>query len=143
MAKLLGEYSVKRRTLRWPLAFFPNMIDVTCLASYIIYREHNSHFRTKDQRRKFLKDLATQLYKSAIEVCSTKPILMRNYFVRSAIEMVLRRRIVVSSEAVAGPVPHGSRGASPIIDSCYGCRELKRKQRKTRKSGGLFETHLR
>ena len=37
--KMLGEYIVKRQTLRWPLAFFYNMIDVTGLACYVIYRE--------------------------------------------------------------------------------------------------------
>ena len=49
MDKMLGEYTVKRRTLRWPLAFFNNMIDVTGLASNVIYREHNARFRAKDQ----------------------------------------------------------------------------------------------
>lgn len=37
MDKMLGEYTVKRRTLRWPLAFFCNMIYVAALASYVIY----------------------------------------------------------------------------------------------------------
>ena len=135
MDKMLGEYTVKRRTLRWPLAFFYNMIDVTGLASYIIFREHNPRFRTKDQRRKFLKDLAKQLCMPAIETRSQNRMLSRNHFLRGAIEMVLGRRIVTASEAVAGPqVRHGSRGASPVVGSCYVCRDLKRKQRKTRKS---------
>ena len=47
MDKMLGQYIVKRRTLRWPLAFFYHMIDVTGLACYVIYREHNERFRTK------------------------------------------------------------------------------------------------
>ena len=37
---------------------FYSMIDSTGLACYVIYREHNARFRAKDQRRKFLKDLA-------------------------------------------------------------------------------------
>lgn len=134
MDKMLGEYTVKRRTLRWPLAFFYNMIDVAGLACYIIYREHNTRFRTKDQRRKFLKDLAKQLYMPAIEARSTNRMLTGNHFLRGAVEMVLGRRIVIASETATGPqVPHGSRGAPPVVGSCYVCRDLKRKQRKTRK----------
>ena len=29
MDNMLGEHTVKRGTLRWPLAYFDNMIDVT------------------------------------------------------------------------------------------------------------------
>jgi len=36
MDKMLREYTVNRQTLRWPLAFFNNMIDVPGLASHII-----------------------------------------------------------------------------------------------------------
>ena len=31
MDEILGEYIVKRQTLRWPLAFFYNMVNVTGL----------------------------------------------------------------------------------------------------------------
>lgn len=71
----------------------------------------------------------------AIEARSTNRMLIRNHFLRSAVEMVLGRRIVVASEEATRPqVPHGIRGASPIVGSYYVCRDLKRKQRKTRKS---------
>lgn len=36
MDKMLGEYTTKRITRRWPLALFYNMIDVCALAAYII-----------------------------------------------------------------------------------------------------------
>ena len=52
MDKMLKEYIVKRRTLRWPLAFFYNMVDVPGLACYAIYREHNERFRAKHQTKK-------------------------------------------------------------------------------------------
>ena len=42
MDKMLGEYTLKQQSLLWPLAFFYNMIDVTGLACYVIYREHNA-----------------------------------------------------------------------------------------------------
>ena len=75
------------------------MIGVTGLASYIIYREHNPQFRTKDQRRKFLKDPATQLCLPVIEILSQNRMMMRNHFLQSAVEMVLARSIF---EAIQG-----------------------------------------
>ena len=93
MDKMLGEYTVKRRVLRWLLAFSNNMIDVTDLACYIIYREQNPRFRGKDQRRKFLKVLANMLCMPSIKAHSNSRVLMRNHFLRGAVEMVPRRRI--------------------------------------------------
>ena len=49
MDRMLGEYTMKRQSLRWPLAFLCNMINVNGLASYIIYRKYNPRFRAKDQ----------------------------------------------------------------------------------------------
>ena len=110
------------------------MIDVTGLACYVIYREHNARFRAKDQRRKFLKELANRLCMTSMEARSNNRMLMRNYFIRSAVEMVPGRRIVTSRENVAvARAPHGSRGPTQIVGSCCVCRDQKRKQRKTRK----------
>ena len=113
-----------------------NMIDVTGLASFIIYREHNPEFRKKDQRRKFLKDLAKQLCMPSVEARSTNRMVMRNRFLRAAVEMVLGRHTATPPEGTATnpKEPHGSRGATPIVGSCYVCRDQKRKRRKTRKS---------
>ena len=135
MDKMLGEYTVKRRTLRWPLAFFCNMIDVTGLACYVIYREHNARSRAKDQRRKFLKELANMLCMPSIEVRSNNRMLMRNHFLRGAVEMVIGRQIATSRENdIVARASHGSYGPSPIVGSCCVCRYQKRKQRKNRKS---------
>ena len=81
MDKMLAEYTVKRRTLRLPLAFFYNMIDVTGLACYVIYREHNARFRAKDQRRKFLKEFANRLCMASMEARSNNRMLIRNHFI--------------------------------------------------------------
>ena len=70
MDNMLGEYSVKQQALRWPLAFFDNMIDVAGVACHVIYREHNARFREKDQRRKFLKELANILCMPSMEARS-------------------------------------------------------------------------
>ena len=54
MVKILAEYTVKQRTTRWPLAFcFFNIVDIASLASYIIYMEHNPHFKCADPEGSF------------------------------------------------------------------------------------------
>ncbi|KAL1457149.1 hypothetical protein WDU94_001810 [Cyamophila willieti] len=63
--KMLTEYTVKRKTWRWPLALFFNMIDVTALAAYIIITENLDH-KTSEGRRKFLKELSKELCIPAI-----------------------------------------------------------------------------
>ena len=39
--KMLSRYTTKRLTQRWPLVFFYNILDATCLATYILYYENN------------------------------------------------------------------------------------------------------
>lgn len=135
MDKMLAEYTVKRRTLRWPLSFFFNIIDVAGLASYIIYRHNNPRTRTPDQRRLFLKDLANELCRPSIEQRGTNQLIMRNHFIKSAVEMVLGRRApIVPMEAAGRQQPHGRRGPTPVVGRCIICRDQTRKHRKTRKS---------
>ena len=133
--KMLSEHTVKRKTLRWPLAFIYKMIDVTGKERYIIHRGHNPSFRKKDQRRKFLKERANMLCLSLIEACSNSRMLMRNHFLGGAAEMLLGRRIVAQPEnAVVARAPHGSRGSTSIVGSCCVCRDQIGKQHKTTKS---------
>ena len=135
MDKLLGEYTCKRRTNRWPLALFFNCIDVAALSTYIIYMEHNPRFVSTDRRRKFLRDLATQLCTLNIEDRMGNPHTIGKMFIRSAIQDVLGHKIL--PPAAPGPSTIQSRDSSgrmAVVGSCYICRELTRKQRKTRKA---------
>ncbi|XP_069823913.1 piggyBac transposable element-derived protein 4-like [Dendropsophus ebraccatus] len=63
MDEMVGEYSCKRQTKRWPVVLFSNMLDVAALNSFIIYTENHPEFhaRRKDRRRLFLKDLCHEL----------------------------------------------------------------------------------
>ena len=73
--------------------------------------------------------------RASIEAGNTNQILMRNYFVRGAVEMVLGRRLVAPPEAVASlRLLHAYRGATPIVVSCYICRDQMQKQKKTTKA---------
>ena len=58
----------------------------------------------------------------SIEVGSNNRMVMRNHFLRGAVEMVLGRQIVTSREnAALARAPHGSCGPSPIVGSCCVC----------------------
>ncbi|KAM4025402.1 piggyBac transposable element-derived protein 4-like isoform 1-T1 [Anomaloglossus baeobatrachus] len=63
MDEMVGEYSCKRQTKRWPVVLFLNMLDVAALNSFIIYTETHLEFHTqrKDRRHIFLKDLCHDL----------------------------------------------------------------------------------
>lgn len=132
--KCLGEYTCKRKTLRWPLALFFNAIDIAAYATYIIYREHNPHTKSREQRRKFLKELANELCLPAVELRSkTKSI--RVLSCRLAIETVLGKSVSTATVTqLRFQTPQGSRGHAAVVGSCYLCRLLEKRQRKTRKS---------
>ena len=83
---------------------FYNMVDSAGLASHIIYKKHNPRFRTKDQPRKFLKNLAQELCMSSTRSSSC-----------------------LYHASWQSWIP-------PILGSCYFCRDQNWKQRKTRKS---------
>jgi Transposase IS4 len=141
MDKLLGEYTCKRRTCRWPLALFYNCIDVAALAAYIIYMEHNPMFRSTDRRRKFLRDLSTQLCMPNIEVRMTNPIIIGKIFIRAAIQDIVGHEIhpLVGSGSSAVQ-QRDSSGRIAVVGSCYICRDLSQKRRKTRKACSVCHT---
>lgn len=60
MDQMLGTYTCKRSTKRWPLAMFYNMVDVAALAAFTIYNEMKP-IRRSDRRRSFLLLLTKQL----------------------------------------------------------------------------------
>ncbi|CAK1594994.1 unnamed protein product [Parnassius mnemosyne] len=138
MDKLLAEYTVKRRTNRWPLALFYNIIDIAALAAYIIYMEHNPQLVSSDRRRKFLKSLSLQLCGKNIEERSKNCIVTSKLHVRSAMQDVLgqelRPSISFGYATYKSQTRRDSTGRVAVVGSCYLYRELKRKQRKTRKA---------
>lgn len=60
MDQMLSGYSCKRSTNRWPLSMFYNMLDISCLASYIIHKEFKPS-KKSDKRRAFILELSEQL----------------------------------------------------------------------------------
>ena len=65
MDKLVSAYSFKRRTLRWPLAIFFNILDIPAYNAFITWMALNPEWkRGKLQRiRLFLEELGKTLVK--------------------------------------------------------------------------------
>lgn len=133
MDKLLGEYTCKRRTSRWPLSLFFNAIDVAALASYIIYMEHNIEFTSTDRRRHFLKDLSLQLSMENIKQRAKNSKVMAKAHTRTAIDIILGKEIETSVRPETSNVQRDKSGRIAVAGSCKICSKLRLKQRKTRK----------
>ncbi|XP_030614063.1 piggyBac transposable element-derived protein 4-like [Archocentrus centrarchus] len=61
--KVLGTYSCRRRTTRWPLALFHNMVDVSAYNAFVLWRELNPAWMPgkRNKRRLFLEQLGKEL----------------------------------------------------------------------------------
>lgn len=72
MDQMLGTYTCKRSTKRWPLALFYNMVDIAALAAFVIHDELVPTPQS-DKRRSFLKILSRQLVMPNIEERANNP----------------------------------------------------------------------
>lgn len=133
MDQMLTKYSTKRRTSRWPLAFFYNILDIAALAAYIIFTQHNPQVTSKtDRRRVFLKNLGRELCLPSVIRRSQEPLTLRFYFVKIAMETVLGTKLVPSQNLVATPTQERDQtGRLKFTGYCQICKPERR--RKTRK----------
>ncbi|OWA50384.1 hypothetical protein BV898_14903 [Hypsibius exemplaris] len=74
MDQLVGTYSVRRKTNRWPMAFFYDMLDICGLNAYVIWTELNPEWNKSTSRRRceFLKELGKELVKPFVESTRSK-----------------------------------------------------------------------
>ncbi|XP_036342940.1 uncharacterized protein LOC118752193 [Rhagoletis pomonella] len=122
MDHMLGQYTTKRKTNRWPLAVFYNMIDISALAAYIVYSENNpSRFTCrKGGRRLFLEELAEQLCMPTILKRSSIPRVVSYFPTKNAIECIIGKPIhsLNSSTSVDFIPDEDDRGHSTIKGAC-------------------------
>ena len=61
--QLVGSYSCKRQTNRWPIALFSNLIDLSALNGFVIYKEINPQWNAskRSKRRLYLEALGLEL----------------------------------------------------------------------------------
>ena len=85
--KYLSEYSTKRKTNRWPLAFFFNILDIAAFTAFNIYKENNlQNCQSTDYRRMFLRQWSEQLTMPEIQRRSENVQIMRHFGPRSGVE---------------------------------------------------------
>ncbi|KAI3361653.1 hypothetical protein L3Q82_002020 [Scortum barcoo] len=67
--KVIGTYSCRRMTARWPLVIFHNIIDVSSYNAFVLWREINPTWmsRKQNKRRVFLEQLGKALVTPLIE----------------------------------------------------------------------------
>lgn len=136
MDKMLTEYSTKRRTLRWPLAFFFNMLDIAALASYIITTMNletvAGRKQKSDDRRKYLQELAIALVMpQVIERAENVKIWRAHFGTTSGLESMLGRKLVSFEVAEAGQAPkRNAQGRVKELGKCGYCVGKRRSARK-------------
>ncbi|XP_039967527.1 uncharacterized protein LOC120779395, partial [Bactrocera tryoni] len=131
MDMCLSEYSTKRRTNRWPLAFFYNIADVAAFAAYIIYVDNNTHLKSYTSRRRmFLHQLSEQLCKPEIKRRANNSRISRVFSTRNAIEAMIDRPIRVVDAGAHEAEERDSTGRLKVKGNCYICS----KRRPTRKA---------
>ncbi|XP_044735464.1 piggyBac transposable element-derived protein 4-like [Chrysoperla carnea] len=62
--QMVHEYTVRRKTNRWPMAFFQNIIDVVGIASLIIWKNIHPDWNSRKKntlRKRFLREIAIDL----------------------------------------------------------------------------------
>lgn len=92
MDKMLSQYTTKRKTNRWPLAMFFNIIDTAGLAAYIIFTKNNpssKHNVRTSRRREFLQELGEHFCIPLINKRAQIPRAMSHFPTRSAVECIL------------------------------------------------------
>lgn len=98
--QMVHEYSSKRKTNRWPLAFFYNLMDTSALAAYHIWISTHQTWNTRlaDRRCSFLKQLCEDLVAPHIARRMTNLVGIRRE-TRSAMEMFLPSKLTNTMDA--------------------------------------------
>ncbi|GAU95184.1 hypothetical protein RvY_06848 [Ramazzottius varieornatus] len=74
--QLTGNYSCRRKTSRWPMALFYDILDISALDAYIIWCEINPGWNSTlpTKRRMFLQDVSKKMMQRQLLRRSTTPI---------------------------------------------------------------------
>lgn len=126
MDQMLGTYTCKRGTKRWPLAMFYNIVDVAALASFIAYNDLNPSQKS-DRRRSFLYKLVQQLATPEIEERALNNRITRYPHIKRA---MMDYNVIPLEESItseAPPIQHRDQRKT-----CYLCQQYNNRQRKTR-----------
>lgn len=126
MDQMLGEYTCKRATKRWPLAMFYNILDIAALASFIAYNEVEPSVKS-DKRRQFMYKLVRQLATPEIEQRALNPRITRYPHITRAMmdyDVIPLVNSITNDAPPVAPREHRK--------TCYLCQQHNNRQRKTR-----------
>ena len=72
---LVGLYTCKRKTRRWPMTFFYNIIDTAGVAAYVLWYTRHPDYQTgkSHKRRLFLVDIAQSMVHDQLVRRSNNP----------------------------------------------------------------------
>ena len=128
--QMVSRYTCHRRTQRWPLAMFFNILDVGALAAYLIYYENNMLKKKTNHRRIFLHQLSEELANPFIEDGSSNKQIMRHHSTKNTIEDVLEVEFAPAPVVEKETVARDSSGRIEVTDSCHLCYRQTIKRRK-------------
>ena len=122
MDQMVSRYTCHKRTQRWPLAMFFNILDVGALAAYLIYHENNNMLKKKtNPRRIFLHQLSEELAEPFIKDRSSNKQIMRHHSTQNAIEDVLGVEFAPALVAEKETVARECSGTIKVTGSCHLC----------------------
>ncbi|XP_071390069.1 piggyBac transposable element-derived protein 4-like [Centroberyx affinis] len=109
MDKLVTAYSCKRRTLRWPLVIFFDILDISAYNAFVIWMALNPEWnRGKLQRRRlFLEELGKALMRPQIQ--------RRQHVPRTPASAVIMRRIQEENAGAPSTRPTEPPSAEPEV----------------------------
>ncbi|XP_042170595.1 piggyBac transposable element-derived protein 4-like [Oncorhynchus tshawytscha] len=107
--KVVGTYSCRRMTARWPLVVFHNILDVSSYNAFVIWREIKPDWMPgkRNKRRVFLEQLGKALVKPLIQRRQHLPRTERRQPLSKSYRVLRRRLLINSARAppLARPLP--------------------------------------
>ncbi|XP_034390351.1 piggyBac transposable element-derived protein 4-like [Cyclopterus lumpus] len=109
MDKLVAAYSCKRRTLRWPLVIFFDILDISAYNAFVIWMALNPEWNggKLQRRRLFLEELGKALVKPQI--------LRRQHIPRTSASAATLRRIQEDNASAPSTQPTEPPSAEPEV----------------------------
>lgn len=113
--QLCHTYSVQRKTKRWPLAYFMNLLNVAGVAAYVIWRNLTGRVDEPSgrERKKFLGELSAQMTLPQIQRRSLVGLSIPH---KELIRSVIGKDIMAEAEAPSNEPP-----SKKIKRRCYMC----------------------
>lgn len=127
MDAMLSRFSCKRKTNRWSLAYFFNMLDIAALAAYIVFKENNPKLNLGEPRRTFLRELAFQLCMPAIEARRKNNLVYGKQSVKVAIDYFC---VSLPHPTTAAKIKEGNADTKDVIKSCKICQQLQKEEKR-------------